>query len=171
MFENILPYLTNEQRNRLMVVYNEGKLSDRDMNNIISLCSDNSKESIKTIDSIINRYYVQPNRVRLYTDDDYKFNTSSPIADTVFGSGVYFHGQAEEILGHDIICLPHDFSIEPGIHEFEVVDNRHGHQILTGTLYLWDAPNWGLKGLAVADGDYSGNLYAKQCYNEKKKFL
>lgn len=109
------------------------------------------------------------NRIRLYTDDNYKYNTSSPDAQLVL-QGVYFDGHAETILGHDIICIPKDVVIAEGLHPFEVIDSTHGHQILTGTLYIWDGPFF-QRGLAVTDGDSDGHLYAQRCFNEKKKYL
>lgn len=100
--------------------------------------------------------------IRLYTDNNYNYNTSSDYANRVF-NGVYFHGMAEDVLGHDIVCIPNINPIkESGIYDFEVIDSTHNHQILTGTLYIWNV-QYGFKGLAIMDGDNIGNDYAKKC--------
>jgi len=108
--------------------------------------------------------------IRLYTDGNYNFNTESSDAPIVF-HGVYFHGEAEEILGHDIICVPREFEVNEGVHDFEVIDNTHGHQIVTGRLFVWNTLPFGLKGLAVADGAVSDYEYAKLKFNQRASFL
>jgi hypothetical protein len=111
------------------------------------------------------------NLIRLYTDDDYKFNTSHTDADTYL-HGCYFHGYAKEILGHDLICVPNDFVPTEGIHLFEVRDRTYNHQICTGKIYIWDIDDTGCnRGLAIATGDIDSELYAIKCYAEKEKYL
>jgi hypothetical protein len=102
--------------------------------------------------------------IRLYTDDDYLFSTSAPEANTVL-NGVYFHGNAESILGHDIVCIPGilQHNLTEGVRDFEVRDSTHNHQILTGKLYLWNT-KYGFKGLAIEAGDSAGFEYAKSCF-------
>ena len=107
--------------------------------------------------------------IKLFTEDDYKFQTSADYASCVL-DGVYFDSDAETILGHDIICVPKWLVIEEGIHSFEVADRQHGHQILTGSLYVWSADNR-QRGLAVADGDSLGHCYAQRAFNLKMRIL
>lgn len=112
--------------------------------------------------------------LRLYTDNNYKFQTSDERAYSYL-DGCYFHGDAEKILGHDLICTTDPSIFQEGILNFEVIDSSHGHQILTGKIYMWSPEvNSAFprkRGLAVADDDVKGEEYAINCYNKKQALL
>lgn len=112
--------------------------------------------------------------MRLYTDNNYKFKTSDESAYSYL-HGCYFHGDAETILGHDLICTTDPSIFQEGIFDFEVIDSTYGHQIITGKIYMWtpelDSTFPRPRGLAVADDDVKGQEYAKHCFNKKQAAL
>ena len=144
---------------------------------------ENDPNSYSTILSIVDEYYtantpqhdsgIVSRRVKLYTVDDFNYNTESSEASDVL-NGCFFHGDAQDILGHDIICVPQGIAFinACGVFPFKVCDRTHGHQILTGLLYLWKSSESSRnRGLAIADGDKSGHEYAKKCYNNRESVL
>lgn len=163
--------LTKEQQHRITVCFNENKLTETDLSILASLANQLDRESIvKSIDRILISKYIQPLRLRFYTDDDYNYLTSDPKADTVLDH-VYFHGGAEEILGHDIICVPSDDHITDGIHYFEVRDRTHDHQVMTGVVFIWIDKYNLRRGLAVLEADHEALEYALECLLSGKSSL
>lgn len=110
--------------------------------------------------------------IKLYTDNDYNHPTSTGVADTYL-HGCYFTGEAEEMLGHDLICVPGNFVAKEGVFDFEVIDSITKKQLLTGTLYMWKNPYTHeiSRGLAVKNGDKKSLCYAIECYLSKKGIL
>ena len=103
--------------------------------------------------------------IRLYTDEDYDYASSSKTADSCL-YGCYFHGLAEEALGDDIIFVSRaDAFMEEGVHDFEVLDTLTGLQIISGKLFVWHVSGDRQRGLAVISGDSVGMRYARCCYN------
>lgn len=101
----------------------------------------------------------------LYTDADYNHKTSAAEAEVVL-SGCYFHGEAESVLGNDIICVERiNLSrIKYGIHDFLVYDRESMDIIVFGKLFIWDGRRYhNPHGLAIMDGDDEGMNYAKHC--------
>ncbi len=103
--------------------------------------------------------------IRLYTDEDYNYASSSETADSYL-HGCYFHGLAEEALGHDTICVPRaEAFMKEGVYAFEVLDTLTGLQIISGKLFVWHVSGDRQRGLAVISGDSVGMRYARCCYN------
>lgn len=109
-------------------------------------------------------------KIKLYTEQDYNYHTESPYAKMIL-HGVYFHGQTEEILGHDIICVPMGTAIPDGKHQFIVNSQPHGHEICSGTLYLWTTKYGNQKGLAVLDDDVESVKYAEHHFKNQSSSL
>lgn len=165
-------YVPENQKNQFTALYKENRISSSDLKHIIDLHNQYVASFNETINYILNKSSMIRNRIRLYTDQDYNYKTSNPdpALMTTMGMGVYFHGVAQEILGHDIVCVPINTVLNEGIYNFEVVDRTHGHQIITGVLYLWDSPR-GQKGLAIIDGVSDEHIYARKCFDSKSSFL
>ncbi|NCB03768.1 MAG: hypothetical protein EOM67_16675 [Spirochaetia bacterium] len=108
-------------------------------------------------------------KLRLYTDMDYNYKTSSEEANTCM-HGCYFHGEAQHLLGHDIICVVEDIHLKHGVYDFEVIDSTDNKTIITGKLYFW---KWkGLpRGLAVSEEDWLANEFAKKRFMERASSL
>lgn len=118
--------------------------------------------------------------IRLYSRDGKLKNADSRLC----ACGIYAHGELEDILGHDVIYVPHtgvddaiNFVIpfkECGIFDIEII---HKTEVLKAKLYFWfniENPKSSHKtqcGLCVLQSDKESVKYAAECLNKKKFYI